>query len=222
HPAWQLQAATPQAASAKPAPAVRTPAYLLVVAGYGCAGLGYIVSMTFLPAIIRATPGMGGFAAWSWVILGLAVIPSSLFWSWAAQRWGEVPALLAAYGLQAIGVMAPLWWPDRFGASASALLLGGTFLGIVVMAMLLARKHDPHGGSRTVGVMTSAYGLAQIIGPLITAALAARPNAIGLALQIATVVLLLGAICLIASTLLQRKAATGFFVKHEEQQPCRT
>jgi predicted MFS family arabinose efflux permease len=222
HPAWQLQAAAPQAASAKPAPAVRTPAYLLVVAGYGCAGLGYIVSMTFLPAIIRATPGMQQFAAWSWVILGLAVIPSSLFWSWAAQRWGEVPALLAAYGLQAIGVMAPLWWPDRFGASASALLLGGTFLGIVVMAMLLARKHDPHGGSRTVGVMTSAYGLAQIIGPLITAALAARPNAIGLALQIATVVLLLGAVCLIASALLQRKAATGFFVKHEEQQPCRT
>ena len=29
----------------------------------GCAGLGYIVSMTFLPAIIRATPGLEGFAA---------------------------------------------------------------------------------------------------------------------------------------------------------------
>jgi MFS family permease len=88
--------------------------------------------------------------------------------------------------------------------------------------MMLARKHDPHGGSRTVGVMTSAYGLAQIIGPLITAALAARTNAIGLALQIATVVLLLGAVCLIASALLQRRAANGFFVKLEEQQPCRT
>lgn len=220
-PAWQLQAPTAAAASESHPPAVRSPAYLLVVAGYGCAGLGYIVSMTFLPAIIRATPGMGGFAAWSWVILGLAVIPSSLFWSWAAQRWGEVPALLAAYGLQAIGVMAPLWWPDRFGASTSALLLGGTFLGIVVMAMMLARKHDPQGGSRTVGVMTSAYGLAQIVGPLITAALAARLNAIGLALQIATVVLLIGAACLIGSVLLGRCAnVNGFLPK--EKQACRT
>ena len=220
-PAWQLQAPTAAVASELHPPAVRSPAHLLVVAGYGCAGLGYIVSMTFLPAIIRATPGMGGFAAWSWVILGLAVIPSSLFWSWAAQRWGEVPALLAAYGLQAIGVMAPLWWPDRFGASASALLLGGTFLGIVVMAMMLARKHDPHGGSRTVGVMTSAYGLAQIVGPLITAALAARPNAIGLALQIATVVLLIGAACLIGSVQLGRVAAVNGFLP-KEKQACRT
>ena len=35
-------------------------------------------------------------------------------------------------------------------------------------------------------------------------------------------VLLLGAVCLIASALLQRRAANGFFVKLEEQQPCRT
>lgn len=201
-PAWQMrEPALPQASGPLVDGHGRSRGFALVVAGYGCAGLGYIVSMTFLPAIIRATPGLEGFAAWSWVILGLAVIPSSLCWSWLAQHRGAVPALLWAYGLQGIGVMAPLWWPDRVGATASALLLGGTFLGIVVMAMMLARQHDPHGGSRTVGVMTSAYGLAQVIGPLIAAALAARPDAIGVALEIAAATLLLGAACLIGAAL---------------------
>ncbi len=54
---------------------------------------------------------------------------------------------------------------------------------------------------RTVGVMTSAYGLAQVIGPLIAAALAARPDAIGVALEIAAATLLLGAACLIGAAL---------------------
>ena len=126
------------------------------------------------------------------MILGPAVIPSSLCWSWLAQHRGAVPAF--AVGLRPAGGLAR--WPrcgGRIaGATASALLLGGTFLGIVVMAMMLARQHDPHGGSRTVGVMTSAYGLAQVIGPLIAAALAARPDAIGVALEIAAATLLLG------------------------------
>ena len=222
-PAWQLQAGPAAVAAGNAAPSAWTPAYLLVVAGYGCAGLGYIVSMTFLPAIVRNTPGMGSFAALSWVIVGLAAIPSSVFWSWLAQRYGEVRALLLAYGLQAIGVMAPIWWPNKLGAASGALLLGGTFLGIVTMAMMLARKHDPHGGSRTVGVMTSAYGLAQIIGPLITAALAARSDGMLLALQIATLTLIAGAACLIGSALTSRPARShAFNAFAKEKQPCRT
>lgn len=178
-----------------------------VVGGYGCAGLGYIVSATFLPAIVRDTPGLASFAPMSWIIVGLAATPSSLFWSWLAHRIGELPALLWAYGLQAVGVMAPIWLPGMVGAASGALLLGSTFLGIVTMAMALARRHDPHGGSRTVGLMTSAYGVAQIIGPLLTAALSKRSDGMALALEIATASLVVGAALLIVSAQESQPAA---------------
>ncbi|WP_137937432.1 YbfB/YjiJ family MFS transporter [Chitinivorax sp. B] len=204
-PAWQLhEPNTPSSAHNQPHPRAGTN-LIWVAMGYGCAGLGYIVSATFLPAIIRATPGLEHVAALSWIIVGIAAIPSSVCWSWLMQRIGELRALLLAYALQAIGVIAPVWIGGLAGALLSAMLLGGTFLGIVVMAMAMARRHDPHGGSRTVGLLTSIYGLAQIIGPLITASLTNRPDGMELSLIIAALSLGAGALLLIKAEFNQAK-----------------
>ncbi|MBB5017006.1 MFS family permease [Chitinivorax tropicus] len=170
-----------------------------VALGYGCSGLGYIVSATFLPTLVRQTPGLADWAAASWVLVGLAAIPSTLFWSWLMQRIGELRALLLAYGLQIIGILAPVHIGGLPGVLLGALLLGSTFLGIVVMAVTLARRYDPLGGSRTVGLLTLVYGTGQIIGPLITASLAHHPQGMAHSLEIAAGSLLVGAILLIKS-----------------------
>lgn len=53
-----------------------------LAAGYTCAGFGYIVTMTFLAAIVHTLPGLADLATASWLLVGIAAVPSVLFWSW--------------------------------------------------------------------------------------------------------------------------------------------
>lgn len=56
-------------------------------------------------------------------------------------------------------------------ALVGAALLGGTFMGIAGLAQWLARVSDPQASARRIGLLTVFYGLGQIAGPLLVAAL---------------------------------------------------
>jgi len=91
----------------------RTPVSLssvrLLAVGYFFEGLGYIVTATFLVAIISMTPGLEDFAPYSWVAVGLAAVPSTIFWPYLGRRIGNRKALLGAYLLQADQSLRSTW-----------------------------------------------------------------------------------------------------------------
>jgi hypothetical protein len=127
---------------------------------YFLEGAGYIVTGTFLPTIVEGLPGLGGFGAGAWILVGLAAVPSTVLWTLAAARSGAVVALAAAFALQTFGILLPVlseaWW----AAAGSAVLFGGTFTGIAALTLTHARQMaGTRGTGLAVGLLTTAYGV---------------------------------------------------------------
>ena len=59
----------------------RSPALIKLILAYGLFGFGYIVTATFLVAIVRQGGGSRLFEAAVWMVTGLAGLPSVWLWS---------------------------------------------------------------------------------------------------------------------------------------------
>ncbi|GAC1521238.1 MAG: YbfB/YjiJ family MFS transporter [Chloroflexota bacterium] len=172
------------------------PLALLFVA-YVFEAVGYIVTGTFLVAIVVHTPGLAATGSNVWIIVGLAGIPSTVLWSALASRLGLARALTVAYGAQACGILLPILG-GAGAAYGSAVLFGGTFLGITALTLTLAGQLAPHRTATIIGLLTAAYGVGQIVGPIIAASLASRAHSFTPALIVASAVVLAGGAMMLA------------------------
>lgn len=137
-----------------------TPLFL----AYAGAGLGYILPMTFLPAV--AAEWQMQLQPSSWLLVALASLPSTWFWNYLGARIGDKPALLWNYALQAASIAALLWLDQQLaGLWLCAVLMGGSFLGAVLLTQRLARTLHPHQGPRLSAALIALYGFTQLIGP---------------------------------------------------------
>jgi MFS family permease len=174
--------------------------FLPVLAAYSLEGLGFSVFAVFIVAIVKSRPGLEQFGDWVWVAAGLAGLPSCLLWAWLAERIGFAKALLIAFAVQVVGLALPGLSASGFAAVASAVLWGGTFLGIVVLAMPLGR----HGvGGHGFAVMTVGYGTGQVIGPVAAGYLVGGPADWNVALLASAAIVAIGAAALILAILLR-------------------
>ena len=188
----------PQQAASGPDPRTRALPWLLTA--YGLEGLGYIVSATFLPAVVVDLGGSTGNAASVWFVTGLAAAPSAALWGFLARRGNPATVLVAAYLIQAAGVALPgllaRSWPLA-GAMGGALLFGATFMGITTLATALGATLTPEHTARTVGRMTALYGLGQVLGPWGAGLLADAAGGYVLPLYLSAGVVLAGAALLV-------------------------
>lgn len=134
---------------------------------YFCAGIGYVVSATFIVAIVDALPGLAGKGAWVFMVLGLAAAPACMIWDLVARRTGDINALILAAILQIVGIMLPILSHSLLAALIGAVLFGGTFIGLVSLVLSMAGRYYPTRPAKMMGKMTISYGLAQIIAPLV-------------------------------------------------------
>lgn len=147
------------------------PVKLLAVA-YFFEGLGYIVTATFIVAIISTTPGLESFAPYSWVAVGLAAVPSTLFWPYLVRRIGSRYALLAAYLLQASGILVSIRADSILEVIFVAISFGGTFMGIVAMTLGEGSQRMPGASGRAAAFLTASFGVGQVLGPVFAGVLA--------------------------------------------------
>ncbi|PLX35129.1 MAG: MFS transporter [Hyphomicrobiales bacterium] len=145
---------------------------ILFMASYFFAGVGYVVSATFIVAIIDDLPGLAGQGTWTFMIIGLAAAPACIVWDLAARRLGHLGALRLAYALHIPAVLLPVLVPGLASAMVSAVLFGMTFLGIVSLVLTMAGLYYPSRPARMMGRMTISYGVAQILAPAIVGRLA--------------------------------------------------
>ena len=179
-----------------PQPAPRRFPLPALYLAYFCEGGGYIVSGTFLVAIVQGLPGLAGLSELAWVVVGLAAAPSCLLWAWAAQRLGTVGALITAHLVQAFGILLPLMSGGALAVIGGAMLFGGTFMGITTLAVSFAGAIAPARRARAVGFATASFGLGQIIGPFVAGAMAERSGNFDEALMMAAAVVAVGAVLL--------------------------
>jgi predicted MFS family arabinose efflux permease len=157
-------------------------------------GFGYIISATFLVTMIAHTPGLAGFAPWSWVAVGLAAAPSTVIWQLTAARIGVRPALTLAYLLQTGGLLLSIKAATPLTAGLAAIIFGGTFLGIVALSMAEAGRRCAAEGRRAAAVMTVCFSIGQVVGPTLAGFLADKQGDFGLPLLLAAIVVVSGAL----------------------------
>jgi len=80
----------------------------LFMAAYFCAGVGYVVSATFIVAVVDQLPRLGGHGTLVFLFIGLGAAPASMLWDLIARRTGEINALILAAVLQVAGILLPV------------------------------------------------------------------------------------------------------------------
>ncbi|RJF87294.1 YbfB/YjiJ family MFS transporter [Oleomonas cavernae] len=168
----------------------------LFTLAYGLAGLGYIITATFLPVIAReALPG----SIWLdlfWPVFGLGIMLGAVISTRIPVRVDPRLMLIGLYLLQAAGVMMALWLPSAMGFALGSLMVGVPMTAITFFAMQIVRRLRPDGVAAFMGLLTVLYGLGQIAGPPLAAALLARADShaqgFALSLECAALSLVIG------------------------------
>lgn len=154
--------AGPPSAAAKAAGSLR-----LLTLAYGLFGFGYVITATFLVAIVRGSPAASPYEPVFWLVLGLAAVPSVGLWLSAGRRIGVTRAFAIACLVEAAGVAASVSSSSVAALVLGSALLGGTFMGITALGLIAARGFAPTEARRWVAMATAAFGLGQIVGPVV-------------------------------------------------------
>lgn len=182
-----------------PAPAGRGPSGRLawsadsarLVFSYGALGLGYIIPATFLPAMARQQMPDPTVFGWAWPIFGAAAAASTLlvFRLPAAsnRRIWQVGAVIMA-----AGIVAPAVAEGIGGMAFAAVAIGGTFMVITMVALREARVVNGSHATTLIALMTIAFAVGQILGPVMVSAVVER-HGVAPALYLAAALLVLSA-----------------------------
>jgi hypothetical protein len=174
----------------------------LLALAYGIAGIGYIITATFLPVIARqALPGSPWLDLF-WPLFGAGVMLGAIGAS-RLRAGGDLRIRLAGcYAMQAMGVAASLVSPTLAGFAIGSLLLGVPFTAITFFAMQEVRRVRSQQATSFMGLLTAVYGVGQIAGPPLAAWLVARSasaaEGFSVSLWIASALLAIGAVLYLA------------------------
>ena len=141
------------------------------IAAYGLFGFGYVITATFVSDMVRADPLLRPAEDLVWLCVGLTAVPSVALWGWAGRRWGNERAFALACLIEAVGVALSVSgggiWPLLLGVG----LLGGTFMGLVSLGLVNARRMSGGDPRRNLALMTAAFGLGQMVAPTVAGVL---------------------------------------------------
>ncbi len=166
---------------------------------HGLFGFGYIVTATFLVAVVRASASTRSVEPAVWMIVGLAAVPSTLLWDRVAARLGTRPSYALACCILAVGVVSGGCWPSVPGVLLGAALLGTTFMGITALGFAAAREFGSMAQARSFALLTAAFGTGQAIGPTLGGALFDLTGTFAAASVLAAVSLLSAAALVVGS-----------------------
>lgn len=145
---------------------------IAIVSAYGLFGAGYIVTATFLVAILRDQAGQSDMEGLVWLATGIAAAASVYIWEPVARRFGLTIAFSIACLVEAAGVVASVLMSAPFGPLVGGVLLGGTFIAVTAFGLQLGGILAPRSRRKALAIMTASFGAGQIVGPLFAGRLA--------------------------------------------------
>ncbi len=169
---------------------------LLLYASYFCAGIGYVISATFLVAIVDQQAALNGNGSLVWLVAGIVAAPSCIFWDRVARKTGVLKAITIAMGINTIGIIIPAFSHSLTGVLFSGFFFGATFIGIVSLMLTMVGKFYPTRPAKPMGRLTLSYGVAQIVAPAISGVVADTTGNYTMPLIIAAVIMCIGMILL--------------------------
>ncbi|HEY8613054.1 MAG TPA: YbfB/YjiJ family MFS transporter, partial [Roseomonas sp.] len=116
------------ACASSTAPTGRRSGHLPLVLCYGTFGFGYIVPATFLPAMARQQVSDPLVFGLTWPLFGLAAALSVAVAARWLSGWPRRRVWALAQGTMALGTALPMATQALWALTASAVLVGGTFM----------------------------------------------------------------------------------------------
>ncbi|MDA4844894.1 YbfB/YjiJ family MFS transporter [Hoeflea poritis] len=156
----------------KEPPLVWDRSLVLISIAYGLFGMGYIVTATFLVAIVRGDAGQSPLEAWVWMATGGAAAISLFAWAPFRRRFSLFAAFSTGCVIEAVGVAVSVLVPLPFGPFVGGTLLGATFVAITAFGLQAGRLLAGQSPRRALAIMTACFGTGQIIGPVVAGFLA--------------------------------------------------
>jgi predicted MFS family arabinose efflux permease len=198
-------------AGAGPAGAVSTKIairpLLIYLTGYFLFGAGYIAYMTFMIAYVR--DGGGGAPAQSafWCLIGVSAFATPWVWRRVLARNSGGGSTAIIQGVNAIGAALPLFGHSPLLLAISALVFGVAFFAVVGSTTAFVRfNYPPAEWPTAIAVLTIAFGIGQILGPIVTGAITDAFGSLSYALNVSAAMLAVGAM---ASAFQRRLAPTS-------------
>lgn len=144
---------------------------IVLTIAYFTEGVGFVVQATFLPDIINSIEGLEGYGGYTWTIVGIFAIPSTIIFMQLAHKYGNVNIIMFAMFLQVIGILIPTVTTNVYLNLFSGALYGVTFASLVALFMHLGGKIAHHNPVVLMAGFTTAYGIGQVTAPLYSIAL---------------------------------------------------
>lgn len=163
---------------------------------YFCEGFGYIISGTFLVAFLK-TAGVNSSGEVAWIIVGLSASVAVPSFNLFSRYWGPVNVLIFAHGLQAMGIVLPVFSRHWMAVNLGAVLFGGTFMGITALSLFIGKTIRPNKSQMVIGMLTAIYGVGQILGPLVSGVLSTHSGNFKSALILSSAIVTLGGLLLV-------------------------
>jgi predicted MFS family arabinose efflux permease len=163
---WLIPASDPPPTVAPPAPkAANLFALRAMITAYGLFGFGYVITATFIVAIVRGAPEIRSLEPYIWTLFGLAGIPTGAIWAWMGEKRGIFQTYAVACLVEAVGVAASILWLSPTGAITAMLCLGGTVIGITALGLIAVRNLSLGDPRPNLAIATAAFGAGQVVGP---------------------------------------------------------
>ena len=176
--------------------ALFSPFVLVLIVAYFTEGVGFVIQGTFLPTILKSIEGLETVASLSWLLVGLAGIPSSIIWMRLAHKYGSINIIIIAMSLQIIGILIPTLTTNMYLNLFCGVLYGATFVGLVALFMNLGGKLAGKNPVMLMGTLTTAYGIGQVTAPLYAVSLTQLTGNYNYALYLTALIVLFG-VCIL-------------------------
>ena len=95
-----------------------------LIAANTLSAFGYVITATFIVALVRGSPQLKNLEASIWVVFGLAAAPSVALWLWVARRIDVFRAFALFCLVEAAGVLSSVLWLDVIGTLVAAVCVG--------------------------------------------------------------------------------------------------
>src|SRR4051812_41280338 len=168
---------------------------LIYLIGYFLFGAGYIAYMTFMIAYVRDAGGGAAAQSAFWCLIGVSAFVTPWLWRrvLAMDRGGFSTAIIL--GVNAIGAGLPLFGHSSLLLATSALVFGVSFFALVGSTTAFVRfNYPPAAWPTAIAAMTIAFGIGQILGPVVTGAITDAMGSLSYALNVSAAMLVVGAV----------------------------
>lgn len=162
HPAPKALTGTPREEQDIPDPVGKL---IRLVIAYALFGFGYVITMTFLSVMAHQDPALSTLSEFLWLVVGLSAIPSVWFWNRIALFLGGARTMALACFAEAVGVILSISGLGMPAMTLSAILMGGTFMGISAIGLMQAQRLTRGDKTRILAIMTASFGAGQVMGP---------------------------------------------------------